>query len=98
MKKKLHPTHPGDVLKLDFLDPLGMSVYRLAHDLGVPATRIHQIVHRERGVTADTAIRLAKYFKTSPELWMNLQAHYDIEIMDVRKITSKIKVCDAIAA
>jgi antitoxin HigA-1 len=98
MKKKLHATHPGDVLKLDFLEPLEISVYRLAHDIGVPVTRIHQIVHRERGITADTAIRLGKYFKTSPELWLNLQAHFDIETTDVKKITSKIKVCEAMAA
>lgn len=85
MKKKLQATHPGDVLKLDFLEPLEISVYRLAQDIDVPATRIHQIVHRARGITADTAIRLGKYFKTSPELWLNLQAHYDIETMDVKK-------------
>jgi len=71
-------THPGEVLSEEFLDPLGMSVNALAMALRVPATRIGAIVKGERSVTADTALRLARFFGTSPELWMNLQAMHDL--------------------
>ncbi len=71
-------THPGEVLSEEFLVPLGMSVNALALSLRVPATRIGAIVKGERGVTADTALRLARFFRTSPEFWMNLQAMHDL--------------------
>ena len=73
-------THPGEVLKEEFLDPLGMSVNSLAMALRVPATRIGAIVKEERSVTADTALRLGRFFGTSAEFWMNLQVAYDLEI------------------
>jgi addiction module HigA family antidote len=70
--------HPGETLKEDFLKPLGMSVNRLALELRVPATRLSEIVHGRRGVTADTALRLARYFNTTPKFWLNLQTSYDL--------------------
>ena len=76
---KLPPIHPGEVLLQDFLEPLGLSQYRLAQDIAVPALRISQIVRGKRSVTADTALRLARYFGASAELWLGLQSHYDME-------------------
>lgn len=77
---KLPPVHPGEVLFEDFLVPLGLSQYRLAHDLSVPPRRINEIVHGKRAVTADTALRLARYFGTSERFWLNLQARHDLEV------------------
>ena len=77
--RKLTPIHPGEVLLDDFLEPLGLSQYRLAHDISVPPRRINEIVHGKRGVTADTALRLARYFGTSERFWLNLQARFDLE-------------------
>lgn len=74
------PIHPGEILEEEFLGPLGISQYRLAKDISVPARRINEIVHGLRGISADTALRLARYFGTSEEFWMNLQAHYDLEV------------------
>src|SRR5260370_29589635 len=74
------PVHPGEVLLEDFMKPLGLSVNKLALDLHVPATRIGEIVHQRRRVTADTALRLARYFNTNPEFWLNLQNFYDLEL------------------
>lgn len=71
--------HPGEVLQEDFLEPLGLSAYRLAKDLNVPQTRVSAILHGERSITADTATRLGRYFRTSPAFWLNLQADYDLE-------------------
>ena len=79
--KKLKPIHPGEILLEDFLVPFGLTQYRLAKDINVPARRINEIVHGNRAISPDTALRLAKYFGTSPEFWMNLQAHYDLEII-----------------
>ncbi len=79
MSEKLPPIHPGEVLLEDFLLPLGVSQYRLAKDIAVPPRRVNEIVHGLRGISADTALRLARYFGTSPELWMNLQSRYDLE-------------------
>src|SRR6202167_2661709 len=70
--------HPGDTIREDYLKPLGMSVNRLALELRVPATRMTEIVHGRRGVTADTALRLARYFNTTPKFWLNLQTSYDL--------------------
>jgi len=77
--KKLPPIHPGEILLRDFLDPLGISQYRLAKDISVPPRRINEIVHGERAITADTALRLARYFGTSERFWLNLQSRYDLE-------------------
>lgn len=79
MNEKLPPIHPGEVLLEDFLQPLGVSQYRLAKDIAVPPRRINEIVHGLRGISADTALRLARYFGTSAEMWMNLQSRYDLE-------------------
>lgn len=77
---KLKPIHPGEILQEEFLDSLGVSQYRLANDVGVPPRRINEIVLGKRGITADTALRLGRYFGTSPQFWMNLQARYDLEM------------------
>jgi addiction module HigA family antidote len=77
--RKLAPIHPGEVLMADFLEPLGLSQYRLAQDISVPPRRINEIVHGKRGITADTALRLARYFGTSERFWLNLQARFDLE-------------------
>ena len=77
--RKLAPIHPGEVLHADFLEPLGVSQYRLAQDISVPARRINEIVHGKRAVSADTALRLARYFGTSERFWLNLQARFDLE-------------------
>ena len=77
---KLKLVHPGEILQEEFLKPLGVSQYRLANDIGVPPRRINEIVLGKRGITADTALRLGRYFGTSPQFWMNLQARYDLEM------------------
>ncbi len=80
--KKLPPIHPGEILREEFLEPMGISQYRLAKSLSVPARRINEIVHGKRAITADTAIRLACYFGTSPQFWMNLQGRYDLDVTE----------------
>jgi len=81
MTKKAHgPIHPGEILLEEFLEPMELSQYRLAKDISVPPRRINEIVHGKRGVTADTALRLARYFGTSERFWMNLQIRYDLEV------------------
>jgi addiction module HigA family antidote len=74
------PVHPGEILEREFLEPLGLSQYRLAKDIKVPPRRINEIVHGTRGISADTALRLARYLGTSGEFWLNLQMHYDLEV------------------
>ncbi len=76
---KMPPVHPGEILMEEFLTPMGISQYRLAHDISVPPRRINEIVHGTRSVTADTALRLGRYFGISPQFWLNLQAHFDLE-------------------
>lgn len=76
---KMPPVHPGEILMEEFLAPMGISQYRLAHDISVPPRRINEIVHGTRGVTADTALRLGRYFGVSPQFWLNLQGHFDLE-------------------
>ena len=83
-RKKLPPIHPGEILRDDYLEPLELSQYRLAKDISVPPRRINEIVHGERSITADTALRLARYFDTSERFWLNLQARYDLEIQKDR--------------
>ncbi len=80
MAKRIDPIHPGEVLKEDFMESLGVTAYRLANDVGVTAIRIGEIVRGKRAITADTALRLAAYFGTDAQSWMNLQTHYDLEI------------------
>jgi addiction module HigA family antidote len=81
MARKAHPPiHPGEILLEEFLGPMGVSQYRLAKDITVPARRINEIVHGKRGITADTALRLARYFGTSERFWMNLQTRHDLEV------------------
>ena len=77
---KMRPTHPGEVLREEFLEPLGLSAHALAVALRVPAPRINDVVRERRGITPDTALRLARFFKTTPQFWMNLQASYDLKI------------------
>jgi antitoxin HigA-1 len=77
---RLPPVHPGEVLLEDFMKPLGLSQYRVAKDIGVPPRRINEIVLGKRGITADTALRLSRYFGTSAQVWMGLQTRYDLEI------------------
>lgn len=78
--RKLAPIHPGEVLQAEFLEPLALSQYRLAQDLSVPPRRINEIVHGKRAITADTALRLARYFGTTDRFWLNLQARFDLEV------------------
>ena len=80
MTKKIKPIHPGEILREEFLNTFGISQYRVAKDIGVAPRRINEIVHGLRAITADTALRLGKYFNISPQFWLNLQSHYDLEI------------------
>jgi len=82
MAKKLKPVHPGEILKEEFMVPLGFSMNKMAMDLRVPVTRIADIVNERRGITAATALRLARYFKNSAAFWMNLQTRYDLEVAE----------------
>jgi addiction module HigA family antidote len=84
--KNLANIHPGEILREEFLIPMGISAYKLSKSIGVQQTRISLILKGERGITADTAMRLSKYFGTTPEFWMNLQREYDL-----RKVKSEIK-------
>jgi len=79
-EQDLPPVHPGEVLKEEFLEPYGMSQYELAQRTGMPPQRVGQIVLGRRGISADTALRLGRFFDTSPEFWLNLQAHHDLEV------------------
>lgn len=97
MTKTLPPVHPGKVLSEDFMKPLGLTQYRVAKDIGVPPMRISQIVRGLRSVTADTALRLARYFGTSPDVWLRLQAAYDLEVAERetgRRIKREVKVLE----
>jgi addiction module HigA family antidote len=80
--KKLAPVHPGEILQKEFLEPMGLSQNRLALALGVPARRINEIVLGKRGITADTALRLARYFKMSPQFWLGLQMDYELDMAE----------------
>ena len=82
--KMLGPIHPGEILAEEFLEPLGMTAYQLAKEIGVPAPRVYDIVRGKRAISADTALRLARYFGTSPQFWLNLQGHYDLELQKDR--------------
>ncbi len=78
--RKFEPVHPGEVLLEEFLKPMGISQYRLAKDISVPPRRINEIVHGKRSITADTALRLSRYFGLSERFWLNLQARYELEV------------------
>jgi addiction module HigA family antidote len=95
MMDRLPPIHPGEVLWEDFMKPLGLSQYRVAKDIGVPQLRISQIIKGKRAITADTAMRLARYFGTSAEVWLRLQARYDLEVAEAtfgERIDHEVKV------
>jgi addiction module HigA family antidote len=79
-KEKMVPVHPGEILQEDFLMPMGISQYRLAKDISVPPRRINEIVHGKRAISANTALRLSKYFGTSERFWLNIQAKFDLEV------------------
>ena len=94
MDKELSPIHPGEILLEDFLKPLGLSQYRLAKDIGVTPIRINEIVKGKRSITVDTAMRLARYFGTSADVWLGLQMDYDLEKAEPRKerINQEVRV------
>ena len=95
MDKTLSPIHPGEILLEDFMKPLGLTQYRLAHDIGVTPIRISQIVNGERSITVDTAMRLARYFGTSAAVWLRLQVRYDLEVAErdlSERINREVKV------
>ncbi|MFH0951132.1 MAG: HigA family addiction module antitoxin [bacterium] len=86
MSKKIKPIHPGEILKEEFLIPLALTRYRLAKDIDVAPIRISEIINGQRAISTDTALRLAKYFKISPQFWLNLQTHYDLAIEEDRLV------------
>ena len=90
MSRKIQPIHPGEILREEFLRPFGVSQYRLALDIGVSPRRINEIAHGARAISVDTALRLGKYFSTSPQFWLNLQTHYDLEIM-AKRLSGELK-------
>ena len=95
VKNGMRPVHPGEVLREEFLAELGMSANALAKALSVPAPRVNDIVRERRGITADTALRLARYFDSSPQFWLNLQAAYDLRLAEIaagKKIEREVPV------
>ena len=100
-RRKLPPIHPGEILLEEFLSPLGVSQYRLAKETSVPPRRINEIVRGLRSVSANTALRLARYFGTSERFWLNLQARYDLEVEKDRlgkRLISEVKILEVAAA
>ncbi len=95
--KTMEPVHPGEILAEEFLKPLNVSQYRLAKDISVPARRINEIVHGKRSISADTALRLSRYFGLSERFWLNLQSRYDLEVEKERlegRIEEEVKVLE----
>ena len=93
--KKMTPIHPGEVLSEEFLNPMAISQYKLAKDISVSPRRINEIVHGKRAVSADTALRLGRYFGISPQFWLNLQSHYDLAMAEDRigsRLTEEVQV------
>ncbi len=91
------PIHPGEILKEEFLEPLGLSQYRVAVDISVPPRRINEIVHGKRSISADTALRLGRYFGTTDRFWLNLQTHYDLELQRDRlgkRLEIEVRILD----
>lgn len=98
---KIPPVHPGEILLEEFLKPMNITQYRLAKDINVPARRINEIVHGKRAITANTALRLGKYFNMSPQFWINLQSHFELEVeIDniSEELDSKVKVLQSSVA
>jgi addiction module HigA family antidote len=98
MEKKFEPVHPGEILLEEFLEPLGISQYRLAKDVSVHPRRINEIVHGQRSITPDTALRLSRYFGMSERFWVNLQSRYDLEVEKDRlqgRLEKEVKVLAA---
>jgi addiction module HigA family antidote len=94
-EERMPPVHPGEILLEDFMKPLGITQYRLAKDISVEARRINEIVQGKRSITADTALRLGRYFGVSPQLWLNLQAQYDLDVEEDRlgdRLEREVKV------
>jgi len=94
-KRELEPIHPGEILLEEFLNPMDITQYRLAKDISVDPRRINEIVHGKRGISADTAIRLGYFFGMSPQFWLNLQSHYDLELLDMQsgdQIQNEVKI------
>ena len=99
-RKKIKPIHPGEVLKEEFLEPLNVTEYRLAKNIAVSPRRINEIIHGTRAITANTALRLAKHFTTSPQFWLNLQSRYELEIQaeEIAEVLQKqVKTLDCVA-
>lgn len=97
---KLPPVHPGEILMEDFLKEMGITQHKLAVSIGVPPRRINEIVHGKRAVTADTALRLAKFFEMSPQFWLGLQAQYDLDVAEdrIRSEIERIQPVHAVSA
>jgi len=99
--KKMKPVHPGEILREEFMIPLGLSMNKMAMALRVPVTRIADIVNERRGITADTALRFARYFKNAPAFWMNLQTRYDLEVAEDEisaKVTRDVQPLETVTA
>jgi len=99
--KKLPPIHPGEILIEEFLKPMGLSQYRLAKDISVPPRRINEIVHGKRSISADTALRLGRFFGISPQFWLNLQTRFDLEVTEdllAERLEKEVKVLSSNAA
>ncbi len=96
--KKMNPVHPGEILLEEFLNPMNLSQNKIATDIGVPPRRINEIVHGKRRITADTALRLAHYFKMSPQFWLGLQMDYDLDVEEDRlanRLSDEVKTYKA---
>jgi addiction module HigA family antidote len=99
--KKLAPIHPGEILIEEFLKPMGISQYRLAKDISVPPRRINEIVHGKRSISADTALRLGRFFGISPQFWLNLQTRFDLEVAEdlmAERLEKEVQVLSSNAA
>lgn len=97
--KKIEPIHPGEILLEEFLKPMGLSQNQLANDIGVSPRRINEIIHGQRRITADTALRLAHYFKMSPQFWLGLQMDYDLDVEEDRlasRIANEVSVYELV--
>lgn len=94
-KREIPPIHPGEILLEEYLKPMGISQYRLAKDINVDPRRINEIIHGQRAITADTALRLARYFGTSERFWLNLQSRYDLELQKMElgdRLEKEVKI------
>jgi len=99
--KKFPPIHPGEILIEEFLKPMGLSQYRLAKDISVPPRRINEIVHGKRSISADTALRLGRFFGISPQFWLNLQTRFDLEVTEdllAERLEKEVQVLSSNAA